>query len=95
MNHLFRDAWYLARTDTWRLLHSRETLMWTFIMPVVFFYFIGMVNNNGSDSEKDSLAVSAAPDAGFLADDLIPFLTKGGFDNFKQAILQKLLLEIG
>jgi hypothetical protein len=59
MTHLFGDAWYLARTDTWRLLRNRETLIWTFAMPVIFFYFIGMVNNNESPDEKDTLAVWA------------------------------------
>jgi ABC-type multidrug transport system permease subunit len=70
MNRLLGDAWYLARTDVWRLLRSREVLVWTFGMPVVFFYFIGMVNQGGSPDQKDTLAVSAAPDAGFLADEL-------------------------
>ena len=70
MNHLLGDAWYLARTDVWRLLHGREVLTWTFVMPVVFFYFIGMANQGGSPDEKDTLAVSVAPDAGFLADEL-------------------------
>jgi ABC-type multidrug transport system permease subunit len=70
MKHTIGDAWYLARTDTWRLLHRREVLVWTFVMPVLFFYFIGMVNRGGSPDEKDTLAVSAAPDAGFLADEL-------------------------
>jgi len=80
MNHLFRDAWFLARTDAWRLLRGRETLMWTFFMPVIFFYFIAMVNRNGSGDEKDALAVSAAPDAGFLADELIQRLGSRDFD---------------
>lgn len=71
MSQVFRDAWYLARTDTWRLLHTREILLWTFVMPVVFFYFIGLANSGGTTDGKDTLAVSAAPDAGFLADELI------------------------
>jgi ABC-type multidrug transport system permease subunit len=70
MNHMLGDAWYLARTDTWRLLRRREILVWTFVMPVIFFYFIGMANQGGSPDQKDTLAVSAAPDAGFLADEL-------------------------
>jgi ABC-type Na+ efflux pump permease subunit len=80
MNHLFGDAWYLTRTDTWRLLRSRETLMWTFLMPVIFFYFIGMVNNNGSADGKDVLAVLAAPDAGFLGDELVRRLGARDFE---------------
>jgi len=70
MKHLLSDTWYLAHTDVSRLLQRREVLVWTFVMPVVFFYFIGMVNKGGSPDQKDTLAVSAAPDAGFLADEL-------------------------
>jgi ABC-type multidrug transport system permease subunit len=92
MNHLFRDAWFLARTDTWRLLRGRETLMWTFFMPVVFFYFIGMVNNNGSSGEKDVLAVSVAPDAGFLADELVQRLGSHDFEIVRPESRDKFLL---
>jgi ABC-2 type transport system permease protein len=70
-NRLIGDAWFLARTDAWRLLRRREILMWTFVMPVMFFYFIGMVNQGGPRDEKDTLAVSVPPDAGFLAGELI------------------------
>jgi ABC-type Na+ efflux pump permease subunit len=79
MSQVFRDAWYLARTDTWRLLHTREILLWTFVMPVVFFYFIGLANSGGTTDGKDTLAVSAAPDAGFLADELIQRLGSRDF----------------
>ena len=70
MSRALADAWYLARTDVWRLLRRREVLLWTLVMPVLFFYFIGMVNRGGSSDERDTLAVSVAPDAGFLADEL-------------------------
>jgi ABC-type multidrug transport system permease subunit len=92
MNRIFFDAWFLARTDTWRLLHTRETLMWTFLMPVVFFYFIGMVNNNGSPEGKDVLAVSVAPDAGFLADELIQRLGSRDFEIVRPESHEKFLL---
>jgi ABC-type multidrug transport system permease subunit len=80
MNHMLGDAWYLARKDAWRLLHGRETLMWTFLMPVIFFYFIGLANSGGSPDEKDALAVSVAPHAGFLADELIRRLGSRDFE---------------
>ena len=40
-------------------------------MPVIFFYFIGMVNRGAPRDQPDTLAVRLAPDAGFLADELI------------------------
>lgn len=92
MKYLFRDAWYLARTDTWRLLHSREILMWTFVMPVIFFYFIGMVNDNASPDEKTPLAVSVAPDSGFLADELIRRLAARDFEITRPETREKFLL---
>jgi ABC-2 type transport system permease protein len=73
------DAWYLARQDVWRLLHSRETLLWTFLMPVVFFYFLGQVGNNGQPDRPEPLAVQVGPNAGFLADELLGRLQKMNF----------------
>ena len=70
-NHPLRDAWFIARFGIWQLIRARETLIWTFAMPVVFFYFLAMVNSGGSADSKDTLAVSVAPDAGSLADELI------------------------
>ena len=67
---LLRDAWYLARHDTWLLLRHRETLLWAFVMPIIFFFFLGQVNNNGDPDRPDPIAVQSAPEAGFLADEL-------------------------
>jgi len=76
---MFRDAFYLARRDAARLLRTREALMWTFIMPIVFFYFIGTITGNSSGPGKDELAVSVPPDAGFLADQLLARLEQRGY----------------
>jgi ABC-2 type transport system permease protein len=77
---MFRDALYLARMDATLLLRRRETLLWTFVMPIVFFYFIGTITGNSSGSTKDELAVSAPPDAGFLADQLLARLEQHGYN---------------
>ena len=37
----------LARTDLKLALKDRSTILWLFIMPVVFFYFIGTVTQGG------------------------------------------------
>jgi ABC-type Na+ efflux pump permease subunit len=70
---MLRDALYIARMDARYLLTRRETIVWTFVMPVVFFYFIGTItgNSTGSGDSRDALAVSVPADAGFLADQLI------------------------
>ena len=68
---MLRDALYIARMDARYLLSRRETLVWTFLMPVVFFYFIGTITSrNTSADSRDPLALSVAPGAGYLADQL-------------------------
>jgi len=76
---MFRDAFYLARMDAAQLLRKRETLVWTFVMPIIFFYFIGTINSGSSGVSKDNLAVSVPPDAGFLADQLLARLEQRGY----------------
>ena len=76
---MLRDALYLARMDTAHLLRRRETLLWTFVMPIIFFYFFGTIIGNSSGPTKDNLAVSVPPDAGFLADQLLTRLDQRGY----------------
>ncbi len=68
-----RSAFFIARMDVWQLLRRRETILWTFIMPIVFIYFIGTIagRSAGSSDAKDDLAVKVSSDSGFLADQLI------------------------
>jgi ABC-2 type transport system permease protein len=70
---MWKDAFFIARMDAWHLLRRRETMLWTFIMPVIFIYFIGTITGNvgGSGDSKDDLAVRIPADGGFLADQLI------------------------
>jgi ABC-type Na+ efflux pump permease subunit len=67
--------------DARYLLTRRETLVWTFVMPVIFFYFIGTItgNNMGARDFHDPLAVSVPTGAGFLADQLIERLNAGDY----------------
>jgi ABC-2 type transport system permease protein len=70
-----RWAWFIARNDVAHLLRHRETIMWTFVMPLVFFYFIGTITGGsrpigGSADRPDPLALRAPADGGFLVDEL-------------------------
>ena len=56
------------------MLRGRETLLWAFVMPVLFFYFIGAVtggNRQQRGTPSEPIAVYAPPEAGFLAERLI------------------------
>ena len=70
---MLRQALFLARKDVRFFLRQRETLLWTFVMPVLFFYFIGTITGGfrGRDTALDPLALVAPADAGFLADQLV------------------------
>jgi len=38
---MFRHILFVARKDLKYMLRAKETLLWVFLMPIVFFYFIG------------------------------------------------------
>ena len=75
-------ALFVARKDLWYLLRQKETLLWTFAMPPVFFFFIGTVTGGmtGGTVEKPALDLVAPEPAGFLADGLAERLSAEGFD---------------
>jgi ABC-2 type transport system permease protein len=81
---MFRDAWFIARNDLLHSLRERETILWVFIMPIMFFYFIGTITGGmggpGGGASKDRLSVQIPENAGFLADELIRRLEAGGFE---------------
>jgi ABC-type multidrug transport system permease subunit len=70
--HVLTDAMFLMLRDLMHLLRRRETLLWTFVMPVIFFYFIGNVAGGyGRIDEADPIAVVNPAGSGFLADELV------------------------
>jgi ABC-type Na+ efflux pump permease subunit len=81
---MLRDAWFIARKDMQYTVRERETIFWLFIMPVVFFYFIGTITSGfggrGGGDRKDRLAVQMPADAGFLGDEVVKRLQGAGFD---------------
>ncbi len=79
-----RSAWFIARHDVSHMLRSRETILWIFVMPIVFFYFIGTITGGsmsvrGSADRPDPIALRAPADAGFLVDDLVRRLEKQNY----------------
>jgi ABC-type multidrug transport system permease subunit len=76
------SALFVARKDLWYLLRQKETLLWTFAMPPVFFFFIGTVTGgmSGGTEEKPALDLVAPEPAGFLAAGLEQRLASEGFD---------------
>jgi len=63
---MLRQVWFIGRKDIQYMLRERETLGWMFVMPVVFFFFIGTVTSNfGSrGGSQDRLALWSEGDTG-------------------------------
>jgi len=78
---MMRDALFIVQKDLHYLLRRRETLLWTFVMPIIFFYFIGTVTGGfgGRSGEAEPISVIVPANAGFVADELITRLEQRNF----------------
>lgn len=83
MPGFFRSATFIAWHDFRALLREREVLAWTFVMPILFFWFIGTVtggmSGNTDPDRRDNLALRAPAGAGFLLDELVTRLEAENF----------------
>jgi len=79
---LFPGAWFVATKDVAYLLRRRETILWTFLMPVVFFYFIGTVTGGfgPASTTRATLAIRGGANGGFLMDELLRRLDAQQYD---------------
>ncbi len=46
---MIKDALFIAGKDIKFMLRAKETILWVFIMPIVFFFFIGNDHRRVSD----------------------------------------------
>ena len=75
-----RIALVIAWNDLKDMFREKETLMWLFFMPPLFFWFLGTVmGSGGGKEERDRLTVVVPADAGFLADRLVAALERSKF----------------
>ncbi len=69
---MLRDAIFIASKDVKYMLKARETLFWVFVMPIVFFYFIGTITAGFAPgvAKKENVALKADESAGFLVEQI-------------------------
>lgn len=80
---MLRHAWFIAFHDLKHMLRARETLLWTFVMPIVFFFFIGSITGGFArrgGPARDPLILEAPSEAGFLSATLEHRLRETGFE---------------
>lgn len=82
-----RNAWFIARKDLQYTLRKKETAIWLFLMPIVFFYFIGTVTGGFAMTVggETRLAVHVPEDAGFLAGEVVRRLKENDFHLYRTA----------
>ena len=78
---MLKDARFIAVKDVRYMLRARETIVWVFVMPIVFFFFIGKITGGTASPRPgtERLAVRSGDDAGFLADQLERRLEERGY----------------
>lgn len=82
-----KDALFVAVKDLRYMLKARETLLWVFVMPIVFFYFIGTVTSGfGPGGEgRRRLALEVGEEPGFLLERLEARLAERGYELVRPA----------
>lgn len=79
---MLRNAAFIARADLGFMLRQRETLLWVFVMPGLFFYFIGTVTggmSGPSAARPDPLALQAPASGGPIVDALVTRLEQQNY----------------
>jgi ABC-type multidrug transport system permease subunit len=90
---VLRHALFIARHDLRLMLRQRETLLWTFVMPVVFFSFIGTVTGGFGAATAGGgvpLAVQAPDNGGIVVEQLVARLEQQGYSVVRPATREEL-----
>jgi ABC-type Na+ efflux pump permease subunit len=86
-----RNSLFIARMDMRHMLRSREAIIWIFVMPIVFFFFIGTVTGGFGrrGGSQDHLALWIDGDAGFLGERLVQRLEERDYIVLRPATLEE------
>jgi ABC-type multidrug transport system permease subunit len=73
---------FICMRDLRYTLREKSTLLWLFLMPVVFIYFIGTATGGfgGNSDRPDRIAVKVPANAGLLGDRVLMGLEKNNFE---------------
>jgi len=69
---MLKDVLFIARKDMQYMLTAKETMLWVFVMPIVFFFFIGTITGGfaAGPVQQTRVALQAGESGGFLLDHL-------------------------
>ena len=90
---MLRHALFIAGHDLRFMLRQWETLLWMFVMPPVFFYFIGTVTGGdgpATTGRGPPLAVQAPANGGLVVEQLVARLEQQGYAVARPATSEEL-----
>jgi ABC-type Na+ efflux pump permease subunit len=78
---VLRDAFFIARKDVQYMMREKETILWVFIMPILFFAFIGTVTAGFGPraGAAEKIEIIGGENGGFLVDQLERRLEERGY----------------
>ncbi|MCS7466173.1 ABC transporter permease [Stieleria sp. ICT_E10.1] len=79
---MWRHVWFIAAKDTRFLFREKSTIVWVFLMPLLFFYFIGTLTSGfigGAPTGQQTLHYQHGAESGFLAEHLEQRLAENDF----------------
>lgn len=84
MPDAIRALLFIARKDLAYMIRQWETILWTFVMPILFFYFIGTVTGGfaspaGSRDAPNPLVLHAPEQGGAILDQIVRRLEEQNF----------------
>jgi ABC-type Na+ efflux pump permease subunit len=84
-----RQVMFILRKDLKYMLRERETILWVFLLPLLFFWFIGTVTGgfSGGGGGPTRVGYFTPPGAGHLADRLEERLTAADFETVRRDTL--------
>ena len=79
------NAWFIASRDLRHMLRQRETILWVFLMPLLFFFFIGTITGGSqspgaAEETPKLLAVQGPEEGGFLLEELYAAIRAQNFE---------------
>lgn len=83
MPRRLRQVWFVLRSDLSYQFRQRETVVWTFLMPILFFWFIGTMMGGGAPGRGDPsvrIGVLLPDSAGVLGEQLVRRLEGEGME---------------
>lgn len=88
---MFRSALFVAKNDVRRLLKKKEVLLWIFVMPALFFYFIGTMTGGQTLASVEGTPVAYVGDDTALSLELEKRLERQGFVLVDEAAIELVL----